>query len=63
MSYAVKRSDDEIDQQMNAAAAGIDRGSKLSGMSYEEGVHEALNWVLGFFSDAPLNPADYEENV
>lgn len=60
MTYTVKRSDEEIDTQRNAAAAGMDTGSKVPGMSFEEGVSQALGWVLGDYPDAPLNPPEYE---
>ena len=63
MTYQVKRSEQEIDDQRNAAAMGMDGGSKVPGMSYEEGVSQALGWVLGDYSDAPLDLADYEEDL
>jgi hypothetical protein len=63
MNYTVKRTDDEIDAQRNAAAAGMDTGSRVPGMSYEEGVSQALGWVLGEYEDAPLELAAYEDSL
>lgn len=45
------RSEDEVDEQMNKASEGIDAGSAYPGMSYEEGVHQALGWVTGQYPD------------
>lgn len=55
MRYQVKRSSEEIDDVLNWAAEGMDRGARFPGMSYEEGIHAALQWVFGFTED---NPAD-----
>lgn len=62
MTYTIKRSDGEIDAQRNAAAAGMDGGSKLAGMSAEEAVSQTIGWVTGEYDDAPLNPADYDDD-
>lgn len=35
MSYEIKRTDAEIDEQLNKAADGINDGSQYPGMSYE----------------------------
>jgi hypothetical protein len=43
------RSREEIDQQIDAA---IDTEGRFSGMTYEEGVRDALQWAIGE-TDAP----------
>lgn len=48
------RSPDEVDEQLNAAADGMDNGSKWPGMSYEQGVDAALRWVTGITDDKPM---------
>jgi len=51
----VKRSDEEIDEQLNIAMEQFDKGgSKFPGMTYEQGVAEALQWVLGDSDDQPI---------
>ena len=45
----------EIDDQLNKALEGIDGGSKWPGMSYEQGVEAALNWVQGHYENAPMD--------
>ena len=53
--YMVKRSDEEIDEQLNIAMEQFDKGgSKFPGMTYEQGVAEALQWVLGDSDDQPI---------
>lgn len=47
------RSDEEINQVLDWAAEGEDQGSHYPGMSYEEGVRAALDWVLGINETRP----------
>lgn len=54
MPEQLSRSDDEINDQLNLAAEGLDSGSRWPGMSYEQGVDSALHWVLGHTDDAPM---------
>lgn len=50
-----ERSDEQINEQLNRAAANIARGRSLwPGMSYEEGVDNALRWAMGWIEDAPM---------
>lgn len=48
------RSQQEINEQMNRAAEGVNSGSQYSGMSYEEGVQQALMWVCGLSDEEPM---------
>lgn len=47
MSYEIKRTDAEIDEQLNKAADGINDGSQYPGMSYEDGIQQFWLWVTG----------------
>lgn len=55
MTYTIKRSDDEINDVMNRAAEGMEGGGRWPGMSFEEGVHQALNWVTGGTDENPMS--------
>ena len=45
----------KIDRQIELAAAEIANGrSKHPGRSYEQGVRNALEWVRGDISEAPM---------
>lgn len=49
----IVRTQEEVDQVLNWASEGIDGGSKYPGMSYEEGVRAAVDWLTGFTDDRP----------
>lgn len=49
-----ERTQSEIDEQMNLAADGENDGSKYPGMSYEQGVKAALEWVTGITDTKPM---------
>ncbi len=56
------RSDDEINDQINRAANVADAvGTKFRGMTYEQGVSDALRWILNDDDEKPLNDDDYSE--
>ncbi len=38
---------DEYDRMADAAASADEDGSKFRGMTYEQGLRDALEWVLG----------------
>lgn len=50
----MNRSEEEINDQLCAAVEAMDQGSKYPGMSYEEGVKYALEWVLGYSDEKPM---------
>lgn len=54
MIYEIKRTDAEIDEQLNKAADGINDGSKYPGMSYEDGIQQFWLWVTGVTNDPPF---------
>lgn len=47
------RDGDEIDEQINEAMEGI-YNSKWPGMTYEQGVSNALRWVTGEEETPPM---------
>ena len=49
------RTPEEVNSVIDAAAVMIERGrSKFPGMTYEEGVRAALDWLLGSIDDHPM---------
>lgn len=45
----------EIDEQLNRAADQVEKGgSRWPGMSYEEGVSNALRWARGDSDEEPM---------
>jgi hypothetical protein len=52
----MERTEEEIQEQIDKAMEQrhTDPG-KWSGMSYEQGVEDALEWVLGSSDDAPMD--------
>jgi len=50
----VKRSQEEIDNTLNKCADAFDNGTMWPGMSYEQGVMDALNWILGHDDEDPM---------
>lgn len=49
----VTRTEKEIYDQIDKANENIESGDGFHGMSYEDGVKAALEWVLGM-DDAPM---------
>lgn len=45
------KDESEIQAMCDKAADAAMEGSKYPGMSYEEGIREALDWVLGNIPD------------
>lgn len=55
MAYEVKRTNKEIDDQLNLANAWEEKGgTAVRGMSFEQGVKMGIDWVLGDQADAPI---------
>jgi hypothetical protein len=51
----VQRSDDEINEVLNKADDVLETGrSRYPGMTYEEGVANAIRWLLGHHEDNPI---------
>ena len=45
----------EINEQIDIAAEKRDNGEGFTGMSYEDGVIAALDWVSGMNSEKPMD--------
>jgi len=57
MEKVVVRRDEEIDRLLNACAEAEDTGvSSFPGMTYEQGVRVAINWLLDLTLLDPLAP-------
>lgn len=54
MSYEIKRTDAEINEQLNKAADGINDGSQYPGMSYEDGIQAFADWLFGDSNEKPF---------
>lgn len=49
--------DNEIQEELDKAVEHTSRGqAQWPGMSYEQGVQNALEWVLGDIDDKPMDP-------
>lgn len=54
--YKVKRTDTEINDLLNSAAAWEERGgSAVPGMKYEQGVAAGVKWLIGDTEDHPID--------
>ena len=53
---------DEINKEIDRAcdSESID-GDKYPGMSYTEGVKDALSWVMEYEEDSPFSPSTQDE--
>lgn len=55
MRYKLKRTDKEIDDQLNSAAAWEDHGrSAVPGMTFEQGVSAMWQWLIGDIEERPI---------
>lgn len=50
---AITRSQKDIDDVMNWAVEGMAQGTRFLGMSYEQGVDDALRWATGLTDERP----------
>lgn len=56
MSYRIQRDDSEIDDVLNDCDDQEEQGgSRYPGMTYEQGVAQAIRWLTGDW-DHPTNP-------
>ena len=60
--YWIKPSEKEINDQLNLADEAFDGGTKVPGMSYEEGVAAGIRWVCGLTNDKPIEEDLDEED-
>ena len=57
--YEIEREESEINNLLNRVDEQIEKGgSKYRGMSYEEGIKNAILWLTGEYEDNP-----YEEEL
>lgn len=62
MRYAVKPSNEDIDNQLNTANAWEEKGgSATPGMTYEQGVKAGIEWVIGDKEEMPIEEEPEEE--
>lgn len=57
MTCKIARTEEEIDHQLNRADEAIKNGTNLPDYSYEEGVRDAILYLLKQFNDPPLASA------
>lgn len=48
------KTEKEIYKQIDAASDLINEGGKYFGMTYEDGVKSALEWVVGDMNELPI---------
>jgi len=54
--YEIKKTDEEINDLLNACSDQTDKGgSKFPGMSYEEGLQAAIEWLTSVSDEHPLD--------
>ena len=54
MVYRIVRSEDDIKKLLAKCAEAFSWGSKYPGMSYEEGIREAIMWLIELGLPNPL---------
>lgn len=52
--YINQREDNEISRVLNKAMQAFDEGTNYPGMSYEQGIMDAIQWIVGETGDEPL---------
>lgn len=52
--YRIERTESAINDLMNKAMRSFDEGSTYPGMSYEQGIVDAILWLTGQSNDNPL---------
>ena len=51
----IKKTEEEIDDLLNQCSENEDKGEqKYLGMTYEQGIKQGIEWVLGYTTDYPL---------
>ena len=53
--YTIQRTDQQINDLLNKAINAFDNGTNYPGMSYEQGILDAINWLIGQTNDNPLD--------
>ena len=52
--YEIKKTQEEIDEQINKASVGIEEGTSYPAMSYEEGIVCFWQWLTGISTEKPF---------
>lgn len=50
----VVRTVEEIEDLMSTVSDAIDEGGRFEGMTYEEGIQSAIDWMLGNIDTHPM---------
>jgi hypothetical protein len=53
--YRIERNDREIDRLLDDTIQAESEGTKFPGMTYEEGVRAAIDWITGNSDDYPMD--------
>lgn len=53
--YTITVTDEEINDLLNKCSDAEENGSDLPGMTYEEGIKNALMWATGQIADNPFD--------
>lgn len=53
--YTIERTDEEIDELLDKVVDAFNNGTNFPGMSYEQGIMEAIQWLTGQSDDNPLS--------
>jgi len=62
MIYRIVRTEEEIDSLLNACSKRIDRGgSAYPGMTFEQGINDAIMWLTGQNDDHPYPEEDDDD--
>lgn len=56
--YNIVRTTSEIEELLGRAGEGMNCGTRYSGMSYEEGIYEAVRWLTDLRASHPLPDTD-----
>ena len=54
-NYEIKRNDDDIAHLEAWAIRAMENGTQYPGMTYEDGVREALDWLFGRSDNSPAD--------
>lgn len=52
--YINKREDAEINRVLDKAMQAVEEGTNYPAMSYEQGIMDAIQWIVGEVDDDPL---------
>ncbi len=53
--YTIERTEQQINELLDKALEAFDKGTNYPGMSYEQGILDAIYWLTGQTDDDPLS--------